>query len=75
MDVNDKCICDICGTEYDYTKPDDFEIQEFVHIDTVGGYGSIFGDGTRIVSDICQKCLEEKLGKYLRKEVVDYNEE
>ncbi len=67
--------CDVCGKTYLYDKDgnsdDVFEIQEFVHINFTGGYGSTFGDGDEIALDMCQHCLKEKLGAYLR---IDANE-
>lgn len=56
--------CDICQRNYE--SP--LEIQAFVLIDKTGGYGSAFGDGTRIKCDLCQYCLIEKLGGYLQME-------
>ena len=53
--------CDVCNEKY----TDDLELQEFIHIEHDGGYGSVFGDETEIRCDICQKCLKEKLGKFL----------
>jgi hypothetical protein len=50
-------ICDKCNKEYDSDNTP--EIQEFLHIDFTGGYGSVFGDGTSIEYDICQHCLLE----------------
>lgn len=64
-------VCDICNKEYEVNGEDlhaMFEAQEFIHIDFRGGYGSIFGDGTKVSLDICQHCLKEKLGQYLRME-------
>lgn len=60
--------CDICGKVFDYSDNTDevFEIQEFVHINFIGGYGSVFGDGDHVRCDICQNCLKERLGSYLR---------
>lgn len=60
--------CDICGKTYDKTFSTDniFEVQEFTHIKFVGGYGSVFGDGDMVECDICQNCLKEKLGEYIR---------
>ena len=46
--------CDKCGKEYD----DIMEIQEMVKFRFTGGYGSIFGDGTRVIANICQYCLK-----------------
>jgi len=60
--------CDVCDKSYTYNTESDniFETQEFIHISNVVGYGSIFGDGNRIELDICQHCLKEKLGQYIR---------
>ena len=49
-------VCDKCGTEYNF-KDDWMETQEFTHINDIGGYGSVFGDGNSIRFDICQYCL------------------
>ena len=57
--------CDICGREADIEK-DWMEFGEFVSIDTIGGYGSVFGDGNSVEIDICQHCLKEQLGKFIR---------
>ena len=60
--------CDKCekvyktGMEYD----DCMEAQEFLHVNLVGGYYSIFGDMACIQCDLCQSCLKELLGPYLR---------
>lgn len=48
-------VCDICKREY----TDDMELQEFVFIDSIGGYNSVFGDGNKIQFDICQHCLKK----------------
>ena len=60
--------CDICKKTYQYddTTEAQFEIQEFLHIRFTGGYGSVFGDGDRVECDICQRCVKEKLGAYMR---------
>jgi len=50
--------CDVCKTEYS----DEFDIQEFHCIHFVGGYGSVFGDGSTIKADICQHCLKKTFG-------------
>lgn len=63
--------CDVCGTYYTNI----FEIQEFFRVNDVGGYFSIFGDGTKIMLDICQYCFKKKLGIYVRtiRDFDDYN--
>lgn len=60
--------CDVCGKTYidRMENSDILEIQEFIHIKEYCGYGSIFGDGDIIELDICQHCLKEKLGQYIR---------
>lgn len=62
----DKIQCDRCKILFD----DFIEIQEFLNIDFIGGYGSIFGDGSHVECDICQTCLQHLLGKALRVEQV-----
>lgn len=55
--------CDRCGRD---CLTDTIEAQECWHIDSVGGYGSVFGDGTRFQMDLCQHCLKELLGEFIR---------
>jgi antitoxin CcdA len=56
--------CDVCKKVY--SSDDIFETQEFTYIRNDCGYGSVFGDGDTISLDICQHCLKEILGKYIR---------
>lgn len=56
-------VCDRCGREADL---DDMEAMEFISIESVGGYQSIFGDGSQVSLDICQYCLKETLGEWLK---------
>lgn len=58
-----RCVCDACGAEHDNSN---FELQEFVHISFRGGYGSIFGDGNLVEGDLCQACVKQLLGPFLR---------
>jgi len=55
-------ICDCCGVEYD----DPMELQEFLSHSDRGGYGSVFGDGYLIEIDMCQRCIKNILGPYVR---------
>ena len=64
IQVAKNITCDVCKTKYDYEK-DDMEIQEFHHINFVGGFSSVFGDMNRVRGDICQHCLNKKLGEDL----------
>ena len=62
--VLETMTCDVCKKTY--TEKDWEETQEFHCIDFVGGYGSIFGDGVRVQCDICQHCLNDLIGSYIR---------
>ena len=53
--------CDICGLNF---MEDSMEEQECCSFYTIGGYSSVFGDGSKISLDICQHCFKEKLGEY-----------
>jgi hypothetical protein len=55
--------CDRCGKE---VARDDLGFQEMTSIDFKGGYGSIFGDGNRVEIDLCEPCLRDTLGTWLR---------
>ena len=47
--------------------PDDVvEFQEFHSIWVQGGYGSVFGDGSDVSVDFCQRCLKELIGLYIK---------
>lgn len=59
-------VCDRCGREADFDDMKAMEAQEFISIERIGGYSSIFGDGNQISVDICQYCLKEVLGEWLR---------
>ena len=55
--------CDVCKKTYPNKGGNDYiEIQEFHHVDFIGGYGSVFGDETRVRCDICQYCLHGMIG-------------
>lgn len=56
-----KIICDCCKKEI-YVGH--LEINEVLSIKKENGYGSIFGDGTILICDLCQECVKEVLGKY-----------
>jgi len=60
--------CDVCKKDFDVVK-DILEVQEFTYIHFRGGYDSVFGDSVEVKLDICQHCLKEKLGEYVRIEV------
>ncbi|EBC3771026.1 hypothetical protein DLA12_02760 [Salmonella enterica] len=54
--------CDRCRRR---AEKDDLEFQEFLAIDHRAGYGSVFGDGSRLRLDLCQHCVKEVLGQWL----------
>lgn len=62
----DSAVCDVCKNEYSRFGAEFFEWQEFTHIRFTGGWSSVFGDGCSMGVDICQHCLKEKLGDYIR---------
>jgi hypothetical protein len=51
--------CDICKKTY---REDDWqEVQEFIRIHQVCGFGSVFGDGITLSLNICQHCVKKLL--------------
>jgi hypothetical protein len=44
----------------------EMEFQEFVSINQKAGYASIFGDGNHVQLDLCQHCLKDVFGPWLR---------
>jgi hypothetical protein len=55
--------CDCCKRCFKSDDTDRFEIQS---IEFVAGYFSIFGDGNSVSIDLCQNCLKQNLGPWLR---------
>lgn len=60
-----RVCCDRCGRTSD-TDGLDHEFHEFVSISHKAGYGSIFGDGNSVEADLCQHCIRDVLGNWLR---------
>ena len=58
-------ICDRCGRRAE-NDSENFEFQEFLSIDNIGGYRSVIGDGKRLQLDLCQHCLKELLLPFAR---------
>lgn len=56
-------ICDRCGATADV---EDMEAQEYLKVDFCGGYTSVFGDGSKVQLDLCQNCVKDTLGDFLR---------
>lgn len=57
-------ICDKCQKKI--TPDDVIEWQEVLSYRTVGGYGSVWGDGNEVELDLCQSCAKEVVGPYIR---------
>lgn len=55
--------CDDCKEVYDMDHP---EASEFIHHHATAGYGSVFGDGSKLSLDICQHCAKKRLGDIIR---------
>ncbi|CAI2418339.1 Uncharacterised protein [Serratia proteamaculans] len=55
--------CDRCERRAELNDP---EFHEFMTIDRIVGFGSIFGDGNSIHLDICQHCMEIMFGSWIR---------
>jgi hypothetical protein len=58
-------ICNKCNKEI-FEDSDPIEFQEFLHWEMVGGYGSIFGDGSSISLTLCQQCVKDTLGNFIK---------
>ncbi|MFM0469639.1 hypothetical protein [Paraburkholderia strydomiana] len=61
------CTCDRCGRRMTPGDPDS-EWHERVSIAYRGGFDSIFGDGRAIRIDLCQHCVRDTLGSWLKVE-------
>ena len=68
-EVIDSTTCDKCGLAACHSGEGVLDAQEFMHWRRIGGYGSVFGDGSVLELDLCQGCVQELLGEYIR--VVD----
>jgi len=55
--------CDRCGQTW---TADVFSEAEFTSIDFIGGYDSVFEGGSQVELDLCQQCLKQTLGQWLR---------
>jgi len=55
--------CDRCGRQ---SELGEVEFHESVSLELKAGYGSIFGDGNDVQIDLCQHCLKDLLGHWLR---------
>ncbi|HCQ9074576.1 TPA: hypothetical protein OMI83_004068 [Klebsiella pneumoniae] len=56
-------VCDRCGRRAELAAS---EFQEFLSVDRVAGYGSVFGDGECLRLDLCQYCTKTLLGAWIQ---------
>lgn len=49
-----------------YQSVEIFEFHSMTLIGFNAGYDSLFGDGSRVEIDVCEPCLKEMLGSWLR---------
>lgn len=56
-------VCDRCGKEVQ-REGGDFKLMTSIGFEA--GYASIFGDGNRVEIDLCEPCLRDTLGTWLR---------
>jgi hypothetical protein len=63
MHVIGAFTCDRCGRRM---TPDDPHWQEKLSVSLCGGFDSIFGDGCKVEVDLCDRCVAEALGAWLR---------
>lgn len=57
--------CDRCNRVAEVNDAE-LEYREFACIDLNAGYASIFGDGNHVQVDLCQHCVKDVLGRWLR---------
>lgn len=55
--------CDRCST---HVEVEDLDYQEGHHVDFVGGFTSVFGDGAKVQCDLCQDCLRELIKDFVQ---------
>ncbi|MCT7310195.1 hypothetical protein N5J06_04515 [Ralstonia sp. CHL-2022] len=58
------CTCDRCQRRLTADEPGEW--QERLSLDHLCGFDSIFGDGNLVYLDLCQHCVRELLGAWLR---------
>lgn len=56
-------VCYRCGRRAELAAS---EFQEFLSVDRVAGYGSVFGDGECLRLDLCQHCTKTLLGAWIQ---------
>jgi len=70
--VVQQIVCDRCGK---VTARNESELHETTSIAFTAGYGSIFGFGNQVEIDLCQHCLRDTVGTWLRVKYKDADRE
>ncbi len=71
QDVLKSVTCDDCKKEFD-CETDVFEVQEFVSLSFMAGFGSVFGDTNQVSMDLCQHCFKERCGDVVQIEETEF---
>lgn len=71
VDALSSITCDRCRQTW---QANTIDAAELISIDFIGGYDSVFGDGSQVELDLCQRCLKETLGQWLRVSDRDHEE-
>lgn len=58
------CTCDRCQRRLTLDEPGEW--QERLSLDHSCGFDSVFGDGSFVSIDLCQRCVRDLLGEWLR---------
>lgn len=67
-----ECLqCNNCRLRLEPDTPDTPEFHDALHWEDTGGYGSIFGDGTKVSLTLCGPCLDKIAGHLMIKEYDD----
>ena len=63
VSIVNRISCDRCGKA---TERGDMDFHAMKSIGFIAGYDSVFGNGNRIEVDLCEPCLKDSLGDWLR---------
>lgn len=61
--------CNRCGLSFDNDNTP-MELQEMLYWEHTCGYGSLFGDGTKLEVTLCEVCVSAVLLPYIKKEYI-----
>jgi len=67
-------VCDACGKREEDKGKGLEDAQEWLSWRHRGGYNSVFGDGEELSLDLCQDCVQQLLGGFLKRHGNAYGE-